>query len=76
MQSFDQFLIVLSSSANEVSFFHRHAQQTAFRYRGARQQSRLSAPRNQRLRPAQTPTGFAEIVGDYLPVYVATLEYG
>jgi hypothetical protein len=26
--------------------------------------------------PAQTPAGFLEILSDYFPVYVPTLEYG
>jgi hypothetical protein len=30
-----------------------------------------SPPRNQRLRPAQTPTAFLEIVSDYFPVFHA-----
>jgi len=46
----------------------RRTQRSAFHRRGARQQSRSFAPENQRLRPAQAPTGFFEIVGDYFLV--------
>jgi hypothetical protein len=48
--------------------FHPHAQQNAFRPRGARLQSRLFARWNQSLRHGPTPTGFAQIVSDDFPV--------
>jgi hypothetical protein len=46
------------------SAFHPHAQRTASRRRGARQQSRSFARWNQRLRHSPNPTGVAEIVSD------------
>src|SRR5262245_14795374 len=46
--------------------FHPFAQRNAFR-RGARQQSRSFALRNQSLRHSAIPTGFLEVVSDDFP---------
>jgi hypothetical protein len=66
------------------SVFRPRAQRNAFRYRGARQQSRLFAPENPRLRHSpNSPTGFAELFRDDLPglhysvsIYLGRSEFG
>jgi hypothetical protein len=50
------------------STFHRRAQRNAFHRRDVRLQSKLFARWNQSLRRSATRTGFAEVVGYYLPV--------
>src|SRR5438128_12544819 len=50
------------------STFHRHAQRNAFHRCDARQQRRLFAPQNPWLGHSPSPTGLAEIVGDYIPL--------
>jgi hypothetical protein len=50
------------------SAFRQHARRTAFRRRGGHLQQRLFASARPRLTRSPTPTGFAEIVSDDLPV--------
>jgi hypothetical protein len=49
------------------STFHSLAQRNAFHRRDARPQRRSFALRDPQLRHSPTPTGFAEILGDYFP---------